>query len=89
MIQQQAASAKPVDSSSPDARVTSFEASSTPIPEAHSGTQLLVTAYTAIWIIAMLFVLVMWFRQRALANRLDVLERAIDRKDKELAAKEK
>jgi hypothetical protein len=78
----------PVDSTSPDARATAFEAGA-PIPEAHSGTKLLVTAYVLIWIIVMVFVQIMWLRQRGIAKRLATLESAIDRKDKETASKDK
>lgn len=74
-------------SSNPDARATTFEASA--IPEAHSGTQLLVEAYVFIWIVVMVYVLIMWLRQRGIVRRLDALETAIDRKDKALAAKDK
>ena len=74
MIQQPAAS--PSASSAP---ITSFEAQEgAPIPEAHSGVRLLVTAYSVIWFIAMLFVGLTWRRQRALQRRVDDLERALD-----------
>ena len=59
---------------------TSFEAQQgSPIPEQHSGVKLLVTAYIAFWLIAMVFVLVTWMRQRGLAKKVDDLERALDR----------
>ena len=60
---------------------TSFEAQAgSPIPEQHSGVKLLVTAYIAFWLIAMVFVLVTWLRQRGLAQKVDELERALDKK---------
>ena len=64
----------------PDERVTSFEAQQgAPIPETHSGVQLLVEAYVIIWIIAMVFVGLIWRRANATARRLDALEAAIDK----------
>jgi CcmD family protein len=67
-------------SSSPDDRAQTFEAQQgSPIPEAHSGERLLVTAYMVIWVLAMGFVLVMWMRQRTISRRIDALERAIDK----------
>jgi hypothetical protein len=70
----------PGASSSPDDRAQTFEAQQgAPIPEAHSGEKLLVTAYAFIWVIAMTFVLATWFRQRTIARRIDELERAIDK----------
>jgi hypothetical protein len=68
-------------SSSPDDRAQSFEAQQgAPIHEVQSGERLLVEAYVAIWIIAMVFVQLTWLRQRAIARRLDELERALDAK---------
>ena len=46
-----------------------------------SGERLLVEAYVFIWIIAMVFVQLMWLRQRGIGRRLDALERAIDKHD--------
>ncbi|HEY1959040.1 MAG TPA: CcmD family protein [Polyangiaceae bacterium] len=69
---------QPQPSATPN--ITSFEAQAgAPIPEQHSGVKLLVTAYIAFWLIAMTFVLVTWLRQRGLANKVDELERALDR----------
>ena len=74
-------SAKPA-SSNPDDRAQAFEAQQgAPIPEAHSGEKLLVTAYAFIWIIAMVFVMMMWLRQRKLSDRLETLEKALDKAD--------
>ncbi len=73
------ASAKPA-SSNPDDRAQTFEAQQgAPIPEAHSGERLLVTAYACIWVIAMVFVQLMWLRQRGLSRRLETLEKALDK----------
>jgi hypothetical protein len=69
-------------SSSPDDRAQAFEAQTgAPIPEVQSGERLLVEAYVFIWIIAMVFVQLMWLRQRGIGRRLDALERAIDKHD--------
>ncbi len=73
----------PAASSSPDERAQSFQAQQgAPIPEMQSGERLLVEAYVMFWIIAMVFVQLMWFRQRALSRRLDTLERAMDKVEK-------
>lgn len=69
--------APPASSSSP---ITTFEAQAgSPIPEQHSGVKLLVTAYIAIWVIAMVFVWLTWRRQRTLASKVEELERALDK----------
>lgn len=61
------------------APITTFEAQEgAPIPEAHSGVKLLVSAYIAFWVIAMVFVQLTWLRQRGLAKRVEELERALD-----------
>lgn len=92
MIQQEDTSAQPQAtatqakpaSSNPDDRAQTFEAQQgAPIPEAHSGEKLLVTAYALIWVIAMVFVQLMWLRQRGLSQRLETLEKALDKADKE------
>ena len=73
--------AKPA-SSNPDDRAQTFEAQQgAPIPEAHSGERLLVMAYGFIWVIAMIFVQLMWLRQRGLSRRLETLEKALDKAD--------
>jgi len=75
--------AQPAASSSPDERAQSFTAQQgAPIPEMQSGERLLVEAYVMFWIIAMVFVQLMWFRQRALSRRLDTLEHAMDKAEK-------
>jgi len=77
-----ATQAKPA-SSNPDDRAQTFEAQQgAPIPEAHSGEKLLVTAYALIWVIAMIFVMMMWLRQRKLSERLATLEKALDKAEK-------
>jgi hypothetical protein len=73
------AQAKPA-SSNPDDRAQAFEAQQgAPIPEAHSGERLLVMAYGFIWVIAMVFVQLMWLRQRGLSRRLETLEKALEK----------
>jgi hypothetical protein len=75
----QATQAKPA-SSNPDDRAQAFEAQQgAPIPEAHSGERLLVMAYGFIWVIAMVFVQLMWLRQRGLSRRLETLEKALEK----------
>lgn len=48
-------------------------------PEQYSGATLLVTAYAAIWLLLMAWLLLLWRKQAALSARLDGLEAAIDR----------
>lgn len=47
--------------------------------EHYSGSTLLVSAYIAIWVILMAWIFLMWRKQASLAERLDDLERALDR----------
>ena len=64
----------------PDDRAQAFEAQQgAPIPEMQSGEKLLVEAYVVIWVIAMIFVGLMWRRANATSQRLDALEKAIDK----------
>jgi hypothetical protein len=80
--QQDQPQAKPA-SSNPDDRAQTFEAQQgAPIPEAHSGERLLVMAYGFIWVIAMVFVQLMWLRQRGLSRRLETIETALDKAEK-------
>jgi hypothetical protein len=66
----------------------SFEAQEgAPIPQVQSGERLLVEAYVLIWIIAMVFVQLMWLRQRAIGRRLDALESALDAGEKDAGRK--
>ena len=48
-------------------------------PEQYSGATLLVTAYAAIWLLLMAWLLLLWRKQAALSARLDGLEAAIAR----------
>ena len=47
--------------------------------ENFSGSTLLVEAYSAIWIVLMAWILLLWRKQGTMAERLDDLERTIDR----------
>ena len=62
----------------PDDRATQFTAVD-PNAEQYSGSTLLVEAYAAIWIILMAWIFLLWRKQASLAERLDDLERTIDR----------
>jgi hypothetical protein len=61
----------------PDDRATTFQAVKGE-PEHYSGEGLLVTAYSALWVIVLAWVALAWRKQAALASRLDDLERVID-----------
>lgn len=63
-----------------DDRATDFKAvTDAPAGERYSGPGLVVAAYASIWVIAMIWVIVLWRKSIALTERLDGLERAIDR----------
>ena len=47
--------------------------------ETRSGETLLVEAYIVLWVILMGWIYLLWRKQAALAERLDDLERTIDR----------
>jgi hypothetical protein len=66
-----------VQPTSPDDRATEFTAVQG--GERYSGATLLVYAYEAIWLIMMVWLLLLWRKQRSLNARLDGLEAAIDR----------
>jgi CcmD family protein len=62
----------------PNDRSTSFQ----PVEggaEQRSGFTLMVEAYTVIWMILMVWLVVLWRKQSRLNQRLDGLESAIDR----------
>ena len=63
-------------SATPDDRSTSFRAVEGG-PEMRSGTVLLVEAYAAIWMVLMVWLLMLWRKQRELHGRLDEVERAL------------
>ncbi len=66
----------------PDDRATEFTAVQG--GEQYSGGSLLVEAYAAIWIILMAWIFMLWRKQATLGERLDGLERTIDRAAAEL-----
>jgi hypothetical protein len=88
IILQEQPAASASAAASPDDRATSFEAEQARAPGTRSGEQLLVEAYVFIWLIAFIFVGMMWRRSSTLAKRVDDLERAIDRADAKLAKKD-
>jgi len=47
--------------------------------EVHSGFNLMVAAYAAIWVILMGWLFLLWRKQSALHTRIDDLEREIDK----------
>lgn len=47
--------------------------------EQYNGGNLLVVAYAIIWVSVLAWILLLWRKQRALTQRLDGLEAAIDR----------
>jgi len=79
---QNTTAAAPADSAhaplTPDGRSTTFQAVEGG-PEQHSGTTLLVEAYAVLWVILMVWLLLVWRRQKDVGARLDDLEKAIDR----------
>jgi hypothetical protein len=73
-------------SATPDGRSTTFQAVEGG-QETRSGETLLIEAYSAIWLILMGWLVLMWRKQAALNTRLDDLEAAIDRAAAKTAAK--
>jgi hypothetical protein len=69
----------PSAQTAPSDRSTSFQAVSNEA-EQHSGTTLLVEAYSVLWVILMAWLLLMWRKASHLHQRVDDLERAIDAK---------
>jgi hypothetical protein len=55
--------------------------------EHYSGSSLLVEAYAAIWLILMAWIFMLWRKQATLGERLDGLERTIDRAAAEIEKK--
>ena len=47
--------------------------------EHFNGQTLMVEAYAAIWVILMTWILVLWRKQATMTERLDDLERTLDR----------
>ncbi len=47
--------------------------------EQYSGEKLMIGAYAAIWVVLMAWIYLLWRKQAALGERLDGLERTIDR----------
>jgi|GEM_PF-4331638 len=62
-----------------DDRATDFKAVDGAAGERYSGSTLVVVAYAAIWVIVMVWIAALWKKQASLGDRLDGLERAIDR----------
>lgn len=58
---------------------TDFKPVTAGAPELQSGEKLLVEAYAVIWIIAFVFLLFTWRRQRALDRRVQELEAVLAR----------
>jgi CcmD family protein len=80
--------AAPSASTTPDDRSTSFR----PVEggtEMRSGTVLLVEAYAAIWLVLMVWLVMLWNKQRSLHGRLDDVERALARAEKARAGQAK
>jgi CcmD family protein len=47
--------------------------------ENFNGSTLLVEAYAAIWLVLMAWILILWRKQASMSERLDDLERTLDR----------
>jgi hypothetical protein len=69
----------------PDDRATEFTAVDG--GEHYAGSTLLVEAYAAIWLVMMAWIFLLWRKQATLGERLDGLERTIDRAAAELEKK--
>ena len=69
-----ASTAAPTDAPSPPTEFTAVDGR-----EHFSGSTLLVEAYAAIWVVLMAWIYMLWRRQGSMTERLDDLERTIDR----------
>jgi hypothetical protein len=69
----------------PDDRATEFTAVEG--GEHYAGGTLLVEAYAAIWLVMMVWIFLLWRKQATLGERLEGLERALDRAAAELEKK--
>ncbi len=63
----------------PEDRATEFKAVDGSAGETYSGSTLMVAAYGAIWVILMVWLLLLWGKAKAQEERLDGLEKALDR----------
>jgi len=57
--------------------------------EQYSGAKLMVGAYAAIWVVLMVWIFLLWKKQAALGDRLEGLERTIDRAAAAIETKKK
>jgi hypothetical protein len=67
----------PPPPATPADRATEFTAVES--GEHYNGSTLMVVAYAAIWVLLMAWIYLLWRKQAMLAERLDGLERSIDR----------
>lgn len=58
---------------------TEFTAVDPAAAERYDGNTLMVTAYIVIWVVLMGWILLLWRKQAAIADRLEGLERTLDR----------
>lgn len=70
----------------PDDRSTTFQAVEGNQHEQYSGATLLVIAYSALWLVLFAWVALVWRKQSALNERLEGLERVIDKADADAKA---
>jgi hypothetical protein len=64
---------------SPSDRSTTFQAVEGNQTEQYSGGTLLIAAYSALWIVLFAWVAIVWRKQGAIGQRLDELEKVIDK----------
>ena len=77
LLQQAPAAPQGQPATAPDDRATDFVAVDG--AEHYSGSKLMVSAYIAIWVILMGWLFMMWRKQSSLSDRLEGLERTLDR----------
>lgn len=63
----------------PDDRATEFKAVEPTAGETYNGQTLMVVAYGAIWVIIMAWLFMLWRKAQSQQERLEGLERALDR----------
>jgi CcmD family protein len=75
--------------SAPDDRATEFKAVEGTTGEQYNGYTLMVEAYAAIWLVLMGWLVLLWRKQADMNARIDGLEGAIARAERNAAAKSK
>lgn len=66
-------------SAAPQDRAATYQAVPAGAGEQHNGDNLVVAAYSILWLILMAWLFVMWRKQASLHAKIDDLEKTLDR----------